>query len=68
MTMLTLESALRQRASRMRRHKMNAPTFRSDRLELDPIADPYALSTGSVDRYLEKLREVHGDRQGKTDP
>jgi hypothetical protein len=67
--MLTLEAKLRQRAARMKRHMADSrlPEYRSDRLDQEPISDPYALDVGE-DLYLERLREVHGDRQGKTDP
>ena len=37
-----------------------------DRLDHEPSLI-HMLSTGTVDRYLERLREVHGDREGKTD-
>ena len=61
--MLTLEARLRQRASRMRRHKTNDFQLRDV-----PLSDPYVLSTGSYDNpdpYLDRLREVHGDRERK---
>jgi hypothetical protein len=65
--MLTLEAKLRQRAARMKRHMADSrlPEYRSDRLDQEPISDPYALDVGDTDRYLERLREVHGDRERK---
>lgn len=48
----------------MRRHKTNDFQLRDV-----PLSDPYVLSTGSVDRYLERLRKVHGDRdKARNDP
>lgn len=53
--MLTLEARLKQRSARMKRHKLN-----DFQLSDEPLSDPFVLTTGHTDRYLEKLREVYG--------
>jgi hypothetical protein len=57
--MLTLEARIRQKQSRQRRYRSNNVFKLRDK----PLSDQYVLNTGERDRYLERLREVHGERE-----